>query len=201
MKLRLETNLVLFSFSLFLLNSLWAYFLELTTLKYGRKLHLPKSKLKKKTFDLQMSLSLFSSFFLSFFSLFLCKVKMSVETEEYWISCLRISIQFPLILEQKKRSILSHFFFFFLVFDVKHGKTYLFQDMFTFFQYQKQECFFIKINIFPTNKYVPKKNSYLIIVWEKLHFWEEEGKLLCVGVMIDVQAKLEKSNPFFCLSW
>ena len=145
MRLRLETNLVLFSFSFFLLNSLWAYFLELTTLKYGRKLHLPKSKLKKKTFDLQVSLSLSSFFYL--FSLSSCvKVKMSVETE-YWISCLRISIQFPLIMSKTR------------------------------------EAFWV--------------------VWEKLHFWEEgeEGKLLCVGVMIDVQAKLEKSNPFFCLSW
>ena len=41
------------------------------------------------------------------------------------------------------------------------------------------------------------EKSYLI--GRKLHFWE--GKLLCVGVMIDVEAKLEKSNPFFCLSW
>ena len=125
MKLRLETNLVLFSFSFFLLNSLWAYFLELTTLKYGRKLHLPKSKLKKKTFDLQVSLSLFSSFFY-LFSLFLCKVKMSVETE-YWISCLRISIQFPLILEQKKRSILSSFFSFFWCLMLSIGEVICFR--------------------------------------------------------------------------
>ena len=121
----------------------------------------PRANLKMENFWFaSVSLTLLL-FFLSFFSLFLCKVKMSVETE-YWISCLRISIQFPLILEQKREAFWV-LFLLFLVFDVKHRRSYLFQDMFTFFQYQKQEYFFLKINMFPTNKYVPKQRK--IAIW------------------------------------